>query len=159
VSTLGNTTRFGDNAKLLVLGPRYESEIFGYMGLGFRKRNISALDTFSYSKLITLGNIHNMPFESEEFDLVICGWTLAYSEDLSKAIDEIARVLKFGGILIMTFDLREGEQVSNLAELKIANYKGSLMKLLERHFRVRNYFLGKTSWAKLNICSIALDKR
>jgi ubiquinone/menaquinone biosynthesis C-methylase UbiE len=100
-----------------------------------------------------------MPFESEEFDLVICGWTLAYSEDLSKAIDEIARVLKFGGILIMTFDLREGEQVSNLAELKIANYKGSLMKLLERHFRVRNYFLGKTSWAKLNICSIALDKR
>jgi SAM-dependent methyltransferase len=159
VSTLGNTTRIDCNTKLLVLGPRYESEIFGYMGLGFRKRNIYALDTFSYSKLITLGNLHNMPYRSEQYDIVVCGWTLAYSQDLSKAIDEICRVLKLGGMLIMTFDLREKEEVCNLAELEIANYKGPLMKLLERHFRVRNYFVGRTSWAKLNICSLALEKR
>ena len=159
VNAIGNTKRLGPDSRLLVLGPRYESEIFGYMGLGFSKHNISALDTFSYSKMITPGNLHNMPYSSEEFDFVICGWTLAYSENLKKALVEIHRVLKIDGVLIMTFDLRIGEVISSLPELKIANFDAPLLQLIEPLFTVRNYFLGRTSWAQVNVCCLTLEKR
>lgn len=160
VSALGNTTRFDAESKLLVLGPRYESEIFGYMGLGFKKSNIAALDTFSYSRMITPGNIHDMPYSSNEFDIIMCGWTLVYSEDLEKAVGEINRVLKVSGVLIFTFDLREGENICGLSDLKIPNWDKPIMKVIEPLFQVRNWFIGKTSWSKQNnICCLALEKR
>jgi len=155
---LGMTSRLNEDSKLLVLGPRYESEIFGYIGLGFKKKNIQALDTFSYSKLITPGNLHNMPYGSEIFDIIVAGWTLAYSDSLEAALLEIHRVLKSNGILIMTFDLREGEGFNTLSEVEIANHDASLLSLITPYFKVKNWFIGKTSWTQQNICSLAIEK-
>lgn len=158
VNYLAITVRMEKDQRLLVLGPRYETEILGYIGLGFERKNVQALDTFSYSKLITPGNLHNMPFSSEIFDIVVAGWTLAYSESLEIAFLEISRVLKSNGILIMTFDLREGEEFNSLSEVEIANYDGSLLSLITNYFKVRNWFIGKTSWTKQNICCLAIEK-
>lgn len=158
VSMLGMTSRLNDESKLLVLGPRYESEIFGYIGLGIKKKNIQAIDTFSYSKLITPGNLHNMPYGSEIFDIVVAGWTLAYSDSLETALLEIHRVLKSNGILIMTFDLREGEGFNTLSEVEIANHDASLLSIITPYFKVKNWFIGNTSWTQQNICCLAIEK-
>jgi SAM-dependent methyltransferase len=159
VSSLSNTKRFYDNSRLLVLGPRYESELFGYIGLGFKKSNIKAIDTFSYTKLITPGNIHNMTFESDFFDFVVCGWTLAYSQNLPTAIAEISRVIRKGGILIISFDLQPGETPGSLNTVKIANYDKPLIELLLPSFQVRSQFLGKPSWSdSTDICCLSLEK-
>lgn len=115
---------------MLVLGPCYETQILGYLVLGFERNNVQALDTFSYSKLITLGSLHNMPYDSETFDIAVAGWTLAYSDSLETALLEIHRVLKLNGILIMTFDLREGEGFNTLSEVEIANHDASLLSLI-----------------------------
>ena len=46
VSMLGMTSRLNGESKLLVLGPRYESEIFGYIALGIKKKIFRQLIRF-----------------------------------------------------------------------------------------------------------------
>jgi SAM-dependent methyltransferase len=43
--------------------------------------------------------MHALPFRENEFDVVICGWTLSYSAEPRKAIDEMIRVTRSGGVL------------------------------------------------------------
>lgn len=87
------------NARILVIGPRNENDIYSLIGLGFNKKNIMGCDLISYSNKIVLGDMHALPFNNNEFDVVICGWTLSYSATPAKAADEMKRVLKPGGIL------------------------------------------------------------
>jgi hypothetical protein len=91
--------------KLLSVGPRFESELYGYRGLGFRWKNIDAIDTYSYSPRIKVGNMHNIDYPNEHFNVVVCGWTLAYSNNPSAALGEFARILSSNGLLIITWDL------------------------------------------------------
>ena len=69
------------NKKLLIIGPRYESDYFLARGYGFAKENITLIDHFSYSKLITLGDAHNIDFSEGSFDVAIASWILVYSTD------------------------------------------------------------------------------
>jgi len=158
VSSLANTLRFTKNSRLLVLGPRYETEIFGYLGLGFRKQNVAAVDSFSYSKLVKVGNIHNLPFNEETFDVVMCGWTLAYSDDIRLAFQQIHKVLRPRGVLIFSFDLQEEGIPQSLIELRIPDHTSPLSNSFGGLFEIRNYFIGKTSWSSTNICCISLQK-
>lgn len=87
------------DARILVIGPRNENDIFTLVGYGFKKSQITGLDLISYSPLILLGDMHAIPFEDNHFDVVVCGWTLSYSAEPQKAIDEMLRVLKPKGIL------------------------------------------------------------
>lgn len=67
--------------------------------------------SFNNSKYITadinpaLGDhivdIQNIPFEEEVFDLIICSHVLGHVPDEPKAIDEIYRVLKPGGVAVI----------------------------------------------------------
>jgi hypothetical protein len=90
--------------KMLIIGPRFESDIFFAMGYGFLRKNIAALDLFSYSRLIELGDGHNLRFEDSTFDIVILPWVLIYSNNQSVFISESKRVLKNNGILICAGD-------------------------------------------------------
>jgi len=90
------------DSKILVLGPRTENDLLILKGHGFK--NVLGLDLITYSSLIQLGDMHNMPFEDNSFDVVICGWTISYSKEPQVACDEIDRVCKPGGVIAFGFD-------------------------------------------------------
>lgn len=85
--------------KTLSIGPRAEGELLLIAGYGFTWQNIHAIDLFSYSPRIDVGDMHDMPYEDSTFDIVFSGWSLAYSDDRPRALREIIRVLKDGGIV------------------------------------------------------------
>ena len=85
--------------KILILGPRYENEIFIAKAIGFK--NIFALDTFSYSPLVEMGDMHNLKYSNDFFDAIVCGWTLSYSTNPQKACKEMSRVLKKNGSIVI----------------------------------------------------------
>jgi len=89
--------------------------------LGFKRKNIEAVDTFSYSPMIQVGNVHNLKFQSGAFDLIVCGWTIAYSEKPLDAIKEIVRVTKPSGKIVLTWDLLKPIQYSSLDALALYN--------------------------------------
>jgi hypothetical protein len=85
---------------LLIVGPRYENEIFLAKVFGFKK--IVAIDIFSYSPLVLLQDMHNLDFPDNSFDNIIVGWTLSYSLNPTKAASEFTRILKKSGLIILT---------------------------------------------------------
>ena len=54
---------------------------------------------FSFSPLIDVGDMHDMPYPDNSFDVIICGWVLSYSENKEKAASEIVRVAKDGAFI------------------------------------------------------------
>jgi len=84
--------RVGVNSKVLTIGPRTEGEILSLVGQGFLLKNIRGLDLISYSKWIDLGDMHNMPYADNTFDVVIMGWVISYSDEPRKAAEEVIRV-------------------------------------------------------------------
>jgi len=91
--------------KILIIGPRYESDYFLARGYGFAKSNISLVDHFSYSRLITVGDAHQLNFENNSFDVVIASWILVYSKNQQQLLSELRRVIKpKTGLAIITGD-------------------------------------------------------
>lgn len=60
------------------------------------KRNIKKQDSFSY----VLCDCQSLPFEEEQFDIVVANHVLFYCDDMEAAIREISRVLKKDGVLL-----------------------------------------------------------
>jgi SAM-dependent methyltransferase len=89
------------DARILVIGPRNENDLYTLAGLGFSLANIVGLDLISYSPRIRLGDMHAIPFPDGAFDAVVCGWTLSYSANPRKAAEEIRRVTRPGGIVAL----------------------------------------------------------
>ncbi len=89
------------NLKILSIGPRSEGEIFNLFANGFELKNIVGIDLFSYSPFIKLGDMHNLEFADEEFDIALMGWCLAYSNNKQKVLSEVKRTLKKNGLLII----------------------------------------------------------
>jgi len=86
------------DAKVLTIGPRSLGEVLNIQSHGYQYKNIKAVDLFSISSKIDIGDIHNLPYDDNSFDVVFCGWVVAYSENKKLAVSEIARVLKPNGI-------------------------------------------------------------
>lgn len=87
---------------LLIIGPRYEPELLMAKGLGWDPRGIRGLDTFSYSPYVDVGDMHALPYENASFSSIICSWTLSYSATPAVAADEMQRVLKPDGFLVVS---------------------------------------------------------
>ena len=68
--------------------------------LGFKWKNIEAIDLHSYSNLVKLGDMHQLEF-ADNFDFIISGWTLRYSNNVNKALSEILRIIKPGGLIFL----------------------------------------------------------
>ena len=78
------------HSRVLIIGPRSENDLF--LLKSRKARYIKALDLISYSPLVTLGDMHEIPFPDNSFDLIIIGWTLPYSSCPEVVIDELKRV-------------------------------------------------------------------
>jgi SAM-dependent methyltransferase len=86
------------DAEVLSIGPRSLGEVLNIQSHGYQYKKIKAVDLFSISSKIDVGDIHNLPYADNSFDVVFCGWVIAYSENKKLAASEITRVLKPGGI-------------------------------------------------------------
>lgn len=115
-----------DRAKVLVVGPRNEAEILNLVGHGFSRKNIVAIDLFSYSPWITLGDMHNLDFLDDSFDFIMLGWVIAYSDDKRKAVKEICRVAKPGATIALS------ATYSPLSNQEIIESRGYLIGSEER---------------------------
>jgi len=89
----------GPDARVLSVGPRSEGELLSLAAHGFAWARIEGLDLISYSPKVRLGDMHRTPYRDGEFDAVILGWVLAYSEEPAKAAREIVRITRAGGIV------------------------------------------------------------
>ena len=110
IEPLSVLEQVGNNSRILVIGPRNEWDIFQLVRSGFRFDRCTGLDLISYSPSVRLGDMHNIPFEDEEFDVVLCGWTLSYSAHPQKACDEISRVCRKGGLIGMAVEYFSGDE-------------------------------------------------
>ena len=80
--------------KVLIIGPKLEAEILSVMSYGIPLNNISSVDLIKYSPWVDLGDMHDLPYEDNYFDLILCGWVIAYSNNKQKAAEEMLRVGK-----------------------------------------------------------------
>tara|TARA_Y100000816_G_scaffold247226_1_gene195893 strand:- start:303 stop:1064 length:762 start_codon:yes stop_codon:yes gene_type:complete len=107
--------------KVLSIGPRVEAELMTIRSMGFKWKNIKAIDLHSYSSLIELGDMHNIKYENNSFDVIISGWTLRYSTNINLALSEMLRVCKTGGIISIGFTYVKNASIdSNLKTNKTA---------------------------------------
>lgn len=87
------------NLKVLIIGPRTEAEILLYISRGFSPNNIYGLDLITYSEFISAGDMHNIPFSDNFFDIVVFSWVLGYSCNQKLAVQEARRVSKPNGLI------------------------------------------------------------
>lgn len=122
---------------VLSIGPRSGIEIFALHAAGFDPRRVKALDLFSYSPYVDLGDMHAMPYSDGSFDLVFVGWVLAYSRDPTKAAREIVRVCRSGAIVIASADFIDPPVA--LAEF---NNEGTVIKNVDQLLGYFGEFVG-----------------
>ena len=118
--------KYKKKLRLLIIGPRNEGEIFNFRGHGFSKKNIEAIDLMSYSPLIKLGDMHELKYPDDTFDIVYAGWVIAYSENKIKAANELCRVAKNNKFIAI------GWSVSSSTNDEIIEKRGYMIGSKER---------------------------
>lgn len=125
--------------KILVVGPRNESEIFNLYSKGFNLNKIDAIDLFSYSKKITLADAHTYIRKKNYYDIIFLGWVLAYSNNKELMLKNLKKNLNDDGYLIV------GYSVSNLSDKEIMDNRGYLISSPYNRLRdekdLKNFFL------------------
>lgn len=139
-------------SKILIVGPRSENELIFLKALGFK--NIFGLDLISYSDLITLGDMHKIPFRKNTFDSVVCGWTLSYSKNPQLAIQEFSRILKPNGCIAI------GVEHSSSNKKNIYNRDARLINVsesLKRRINSKKDILGLFPKGKIKYVNYVYD--
>jgi ubiquinone/menaquinone biosynthesis C-methylase UbiE len=67
---------------------------------------------------IVAGDARDMPFESQSFDLVVCSEVLEHVPEPERAIAEMKRVVRPGGLVIVTVPQERNWQLGRLALLR-----------------------------------------
>jgi SAM-dependent methyltransferase len=110
--------------EILSLGPRNAIELDALAQAFDRK--VVGLDLFSLDHRIKVGDMHQMPFEKNQFALVFASHVLEHARKPAMVMAEIARVLKSSGILFFAYpdnphptwhDLQDYGAPENLVEL------------------------------------------
>lgn len=97
--SIGWVTEKIASLKVLVIGARTENELFALLAAGFLAENITMIDLISYSPFVEIGDMHNLRFADDTFDIVLLSHVLPYSSAPKKAAHELCRVAKHGGLV------------------------------------------------------------
>jgi len=90
-----------ETAPSLSVGPRWLTEIEFFRKVVGLRRHIG-LDLHSGDQdLVKVGDMHAMPFSDSEFQLVFIKNTVDKSYDVRRLVDELVRVIKPGGIIVI----------------------------------------------------------
>jgi SAM-dependent methyltransferase len=106
--SIGRIAKNLGSLKVLAIGPRTEMELFALLAAGFSLNNISMIDLISYSPYVKVGDMHHMGYKDEEFDVIVFGETLAYSQKPEIAVQEILRVAKNKAIVSIVHAASKG---------------------------------------------------
>jgi ubiquinone/menaquinone biosynthesis C-methylase UbiE len=86
-----------------------------------------------------VGDLQELPFAADTFDLVVAAWVLFHVEDLDVGLAEIARVLRSGGRLVAVTnsehhlaEARELVGISRVGQMAFSRENGE--EALRRHF-------------------------
>lgn len=71
-------------------------------GIKTIRENVVNVDLFPYPNVQVIADIHNLPFEDNSADAVICESSLEHLKNPEKAVKEMRRVLKPGGLLYIS---------------------------------------------------------
>ncbi len=92
--------------------------------MGRKWKNIFAIDLFTYSNLIKLGDIHQSKYSDNFFDIIVCGWVLTYSNDFEKIVEELIRITKNKGLISIGFTYQPNNELNN----QLKNHKKTKLK-------------------------------
>lgn len=103
------------------------------LGSGSQKirEDVVNLDLFPYHNVDIVGDIYNLPFSEGEIDAIICDQVLEHLKDSSKAIKEMHRVLKLGGLVYMALPFVAGYHSSPDDYYRLT--KNGLEAIMEQH--------------------------
>jgi len=85
---------------ILSIGPRDAREL-NQVQRKFPKSKVSGVDLFSNDKRITLGDMHDLPFVDNSFNIVFAVHVMEHAYNPKQAFSEISRILCKGGIFSM----------------------------------------------------------
>ena len=111
-----NKTYVKNKNKAICLGARTGQEVFVLRNLGLEAIGV---DLVPFPPYTVQGDIHNLPFKNEEFDLVFTN-IIDHSVDVEKFISEMERVCKKKGNIIINI-LLNYHQADDYAENTINN--------------------------------------
>ncbi|MDI1344752.1 MAG: methyltransferase domain-containing protein [Pseudolabrys sp.] len=94
---LGFPPRDLSQERILLIGPRNIHEILQVWLIGYRWKNIDAIDLYATTPKIQIMNMESMTFPDQTFDAIFASATLSYAKDVKQCVREYIRVLKIGG--------------------------------------------------------------
>jgi ubiquinone/menaquinone biosynthesis C-methylase UbiE len=119
------------------------------------------LEKKGLSASISKGKVENLPFGDRAFDTIVNTMAFAGYPDGEKALDEMKRVLKSNGkLLLMDFDYPADRNIIGYSLVKIGEKYGDVMKDLKRYlegsgFEYRETYTGGFGSVYLFACTKA----
>lgn len=108
--------RFNTDSKILIIGPRSESDILKLNSFGYK--NIEAIDLLSYSPRIKVMDACNLLYDTNTFDCIFCGWVLPYIKNPQLIADNIFRVIKNDGMISIGIAYQDDKLINSLDSIK-----------------------------------------
>lgn len=101
--------------------------------------------------------MHSTEFNTSHFDFIVCGWTIAYSATPLVALREMARILKPGGKLLLTWDMPEEFELSDPGSLNLNRKKDidngktrlqdeRFLRIISSDYNVHRFEVGKLAF-------------
>ncbi len=124
----GTVTYILANAGAIVTGVDNEAQ-----GLKYAKENLESMDTHKTLKYSFIeASAYDLPFEPEEFDIVVHCEVIEHLQEPEKMLKEVQRVLKKGGTCILTTPYKLTEHPQDINHIK-EYYPGELQQMLEKY--------------------------
>jgi len=136
---------------------------FDTYGIDFSREMIQItkgkLEKQNLSASISKGNVEHLPFANNTFDTLVNTMAFTGYPNGEKALDEMRRVLKKNGkLLLMDFDYPANRNIIGYSLVKIGEMYGDVMKDLQRHLEqsgleYRETYVGGFGSVHLFVCT------